>query len=313
MIALGYTKAEKLNRIQKMVQESGVQKIVLFSPPAFALDGKEIASLTRCETESYTYDDIIMYRVFYPLLEKVDASYLLVINECLRTRKRSDLTYNCLHHYLNQTPHRLIFEYFPFVSDPNDFMILLDKEFPGKYKGRPFEMKFLQEAPVDIKPHYYTLNQTGVALPANARARYEQERDALFNSLGEGDPENVPRRLHIWCGPFKRAYVDAHPDMNFVARNGRLRRDNVAVYRKIQPGIPYHMVDIPRRQMDINDFLKISELHDLHFITTHLPVDEVYYHNLADWIQHLEEFYAQTGICAEERGRGSRGTAPLHL
>ena len=40
MIALGYTKAEKLNRIQKMVQESGVQKIVLFSPPAFALDGK---------------------------------------------------------------------------------------------------------------------------------------------------------------------------------------------------------------------------------------------------------------------------------
>ena len=62
------------------------------------------------------------------------------------------------------------------------------------------------------------------------------------------------------------------------------------------------MVDIPRRQMDINDFLKTAGLHDLHFITTHLPVDEVYYHNLADWIQRLEEFYAQAGICAEERG-----------
>ena len=69
----------------------------------------------------------------------MDASYLLIINECLRTRKRSDLTYNCLHHYLNQTPHRLIFEYFPFVSDPNDFMILLDKEFPGNTRGAPLK------------------------------------------------------------------------------------------------------------------------------------------------------------------------------
>jgi hypothetical protein len=302
MIALGYTKAEKMKRIQETARQSGVRRIVIFSPPAFALDSEEIASLTGCEVEAYTYDDIIMYRVFYPLLEKVDASYLLIINECMRTRKRSDLTYNCLHHYLNQTPHRLIFEFFPFVSEPEDFMILLDKETPGKYKGRGLDSAFFKEAPLDIRPHHYTLSQIAVTLPADARAQYEKERDALFDSLGEGDPENVPRRLHIWCGRFKRSYVDAHPELNFVARNARLRRSNIEVYRGAQPNVAYRLLDIPRRQMNMNDFLKISGLHDLQFITTRLPVDDLYYQNLADWIQRLEEFYAQAGVCPEKRG-----------
>ena len=66
----------------------------------------------------------------------------------MRTSNRSKLIYNCAHHYLNQTPHRIIFEYFPIIENYEDFMILLNFENKGKYKGKGFDYNFKSE---DIK------------------------------------------------------------------------------------------------------------------------------------------------------------------
>ena len=55
------------------------------------------------------YNEVIMYRTFYPLLEEIGPDHLLVVNEFMRTRNRNDLTYNCLRHYLNQCGHTMVF------------------------------------------------------------------------------------------------------------------------------------------------------------------------------------------------------------
>lgn len=300
MIALGYAPTEKMYWVKKMAKENPeIKKVIVFSPPPYSLGAEAVAAAAGCEAVEYTYDDIIMYRVFYPLLEEIDDTRMLVINECMRTTNRNDLTYNCLTHYLNQTKHRLVFEFYPFVSDTADFMILLDREQPNRYKGRGFDPAFLSEPGVVLKvlPHHYTLSQAVIDLPSGAQAAYEAERDRLFDSLGNGDPDNVPRRLHVWCGRYKRPYIDDHLDQSFVARNARFGRSNVTTYKNAAPGVDYHMLDIPCRQMEVNDYLKRTGIHTLRFISTGLSVDNVYYHRIADWIKTLEDFYAAAGIC----------------
>lgn len=297
MICLGYGNAEKLYWIKKTVEQNeDIENIVVFSPPKFSIGAEAISSTTGLETVEYTYDDIIMYKVFYPLLERIDNHYLLIINECMRTRERSCLTYNCLNHYLNQTKHRLIFEFLPFVVDASDVPILLDRELPNHFKGRGYDKSMLKEVTLKIAPHHYKLEQTVLEIPEDGQEQYESEKERLFDSLDRGDPDNVPRRMHIWCGKYKRSYVDAHPEIDFVARNARFNRPNVITYKNAVDGKDRFLLDIPHRYMDFNDYLKISRVHALHFISTGLSIDNYYFNRTAEWIQRLEDFYAEAGI-----------------
>ena len=125
-------------------------------------------------------------------LEEIDPNTLLVFNECLRTQKRSDLTYNCAHHYCNQTPHKIVFEYFPFIEDKADFMILLDFLNKGKYKGKGFSWEFLQEEDVQVKPISFTLHTIDMIAP-NLMG-YERKKRQLFANLGNSDPDTIPRQ-----------------------------------------------------------------------------------------------------------------------
>lgn len=298
MICLGYRRAEKLYWLKKIVdQNTEIKNIVVFSPPKFAIGENSISKTTGLETVEYTYDDIIMYKVFYPLLERVDDSYLVVINECMCTRERNCLTYNCLNHYLNQTSHRLVFEYLPFVVDTSDTMILLDRELPHHFKGRGYDAAMLKEVNMRIAPHHYNLTRTLVQLPDGAGESYEKEKERLFDDLGNGDPDNIPRRLHVWCGKFKKTYVNNHPELEFVARNARFKSLNVTTFKQATDGHDRILLDIPHRQIDFNMYLKISGVHDLNFVTTGLNVDEYYYRRTAEWIQRLEDFYEAAGIC----------------
>src|SRR5690554_5464799 len=129
MIRIGLNEEEKRHEVERYTQTHGITQVKVFYPDKFPID---------LGGEHIEYKDIIEYKFFYRLLEEIDQDTLLVFNECLRTQKRSDLTYNCAHHYCNQTPHKIVFEHFPFIESKIDFMILLDFINKGKYKGKGF-------------------------------------------------------------------------------------------------------------------------------------------------------------------------------
>lgn len=287
MIRLGLAaENDKLAAIKDyMMANAEIKHVIVFSPPQFWLAG---------DWEQYTYADIIMYKVFYPLLEKVDRTYLIVVNECLRTQNRSDLTYNCLHHYLNQTPHHMVFEYFPFVDTVKDFMILVDDDHPSKYKGKGFSPEILSELDVDGIVRTPNVGVISVPIGDDVQSKYEHERDRLFDTLGNKDPDTIPRTLHLWCGKLKLSVVT--PDKLYVARNKRLKRDNIATYKEIKAPEHRISIDLPYRQMDMNDYLKTSGESMVQFLSTGLSVDNYYEKTLKEWTARLEEFYATAGI-----------------
>lgn len=261
-----------------------ITDVITFSPPRFWLDEQR---------EQYTWEDIIMYRVFYPLLERIDKHYLIVVNECLRTQNRSELTYNCLHHYLNQTPHRLIFEYFPFIERADDFMILADMDHVGRYKGRGFGADVLKECAPLVTQHHLSVLENTVEVGEKGQAQYLREKEKLFDNLGSKDPDTIPRQLHVWAGRFKQP----EPGAAYVARNSRFKADNVLTYKSVSGPGDYTILDFPHRRIDFNDFLKVSGMHELRCVCTDLKVDRYYLGDLRGWIERLEAFYAQASLC----------------
>lgn len=152
MIYIGFDESEKDKIIYDYIKQFGIKKCFVFVPKEFKTE-YDIEGL-----EYIAYTDIIMYRVFYKLLEVIDNDTLLVFNECMRTQNRSDLTYNCAHHYCAQTKHKLVFEYFPFIESFDDFMILLDFINKGRYKGKSFDFQHLSDVAVKIKPQKYSIS-----------------------------------------------------------------------------------------------------------------------------------------------------------
>lgn len=284
MIRLGYTNEQKIQEIEEYRKKNPeVTTIVVFSPKMFTLPG---------EYEQYEYADIIMYRVFYPLLERIDNSFLIVVNECLRTKNRSDLTYNCLHHYLNQTKHHMIFEYYPYIESPDEFMILADKEAPGRYKGQGYDPVFLKDLDVAGIRREPVLKFEGVITDEKTKEAYEKEKNRLFDTLGNKDPNTIPRALHLWCGKHK----PVSPDMKYLARNKRLNKKNVITYADATSAEHRISLDIPYRRINLNDFLKRVGENVLTFEHTDLSVDMYYKNELEKWNEEIVRFYAEAGI-----------------
>ena len=275
------------------------ERCLCFSPKRFWLAGESC--------EQYEWADIIMYKVFYPLLERIDDSFLIVINECLRVRNRNDLTYNCLHHYLNQTRHRIVFEYFPFIEDAADTMILLDNDKPNRFKGSGYDRHMLADVDLDVTTHHYSAYEVPVALPTGAADRYAAKKQALLDGLGNGDPDTVPRQLHVWCGAYKRGAIE--PEAQYVARNARFDRNNIVTYPEVSRLGQYVVIDFPHRRLDFNDFLKISGMTRVEFLSTGLGVDRYYYDEFNHWERKvgsgfmLKQVYISQNVVDAARAR----------
>lgn len=282
MIRIGLNEQEKQREVERYVRENNITQVKVFYPEKFPVD---------IDGEHVEYNNIIMYKFFYRLLEEIDPNTLLVFNECLRTQKRSDLTYNCAHHYCNQTPHKIVFEYFPFIEDKADFMILLDFLNKGKYKGKGFSWEFLQEEDVQVKPISFTLHTIDMIAP-NLMG-YERKKRQLFANLGNSDPDTIPRQLHIWAGNDKKQMID--PAQRYVARNGRFKMPNVVTYKDVEPG-EYILLDFPHRRIDMNDFLKVTGMTHLRFVNSTLKVDQWYINEFRAWAERLGEFYAKASV-----------------
>ena len=286
MIAIGLDEIRKCDIISEYVSENRIKKIYIFHPEKFSIDYPN--------SKQVEYNEIIMYRTFYSLLEEINQDSLLVFNECIRTQNRSELTYNCAHHYCNQTPHKIIFEYFPFIENTDDFMIMLDFIDKGRYRGKSFDWSFLAEQQVVYNRVPLKDHAISVDLSSKANQEYEKKKKHLFDNLGESDPDTIPRRLHIWSGKYKKNFIC--PECFYVARNNRFKFSNVTTYKQVSPGREYIIVDFPHRRIDFCDFLKTTGQLQIDYFCTPFKVDIYYRNSLHAWLNRMEEFYAKTSI-----------------
>lgn len=293
MIRIGLNLDGKQTSIDKYLEEHDIRKVFVLYFEKLRPDFK----FKQVDCEYVEWKDIIMYKFFYRLLEEIDDECLIVVDELMRTQNRSELTYNCAHHYLNQTPHKIIFEYFPFIENKEDFMTLLDFENKGKFKGQGFDFGHLEGVDFEIK--YTPIEFSVIDVPINEiqLREYEAERDKLFEKLGNKHPDTIPRNLHVFVGKWKKPHISW--DKEYMARNGRFGLDNVVTYRQL-PSDQRILIDFPVRRLELNDYLKRSMAKRVEFLSTGLSVDEYYENSLREWLQRVGEFCAQASIYSRD-------------
>jgi len=289
MIRIGLNSRDKQKVIDTYLQGAEIKKIYCFYfkkfPVKFNVD---------TDIEYIEYADIQMYKFFYRLLEEIDNKSLIIMDGCMRTQNRSELNYNCAHHYLNQTPHKIIFEFFPIIEDKNDFMILLDFENKGKYKGKSFDYVFLQAEDIKVKPFRVKLEPINIEITDRDKERYEKKRDQLFDNLGEKDPETVPRNLQLFVGDLKKKAII--PGEMYIARNKRFKLENVMTYDEIDKQGSYIVIDTHYRRISFNDFLKITRMTKIKYLSTILSIDNVIITEFSKWKARLDAIYAQASL-----------------
>lgn len=289
MLRIGLNKSEKEQEIQKLIKEKNIKKTYIFYFKKFKTR-YEIDS----EVEYIEYNSIIMYKYFYRLLEEIESDSLIVCDCIMRTQNRSDLTYNCMHHYLNQTENRLVFEYFPIIDKKENMMILIDLNTPNKYKGKGFSYDILQEEDIKIKPIDIKINWIDFKTTDKQKSRYERNKDSLFDNLGNKDPDTIPRKLQLLVGDFKKELVEE--DKIYIARNKRHKLDNVFSYNDKIEKKHYIVIDTHYRRLDFNDFLRKTEMTTIDYISTDLSIDNVIKNSLMDWKERCEGIYAKANL-----------------
>lgn len=290
MIRIGLNKKQKQSEIKKYVKKNGIKNVIVFSPKKMFMELPKLDVPIR----QIDYDEIIMYRTFYPLLEEIDRDCLLVANELMRDRNRSCLTYNCYAKYTNQTEHRMAFNYFPIINEKKDIMILIDFINSQRHKGFGLDSIDLGEYDIQCIRKNLQLSLESVPLPDGAAKEYETEKERLFDGLGNKDPDTIPRNLHVWTGKFKKPFLS--DTESYVARNKRFKQKNVTTYKEAEEGKEYTIIDMPCRRLEFNDFLRVSGQEDIRYISTGFGVDNVYIKELEDWIKEVKEIYAETGL-----------------
>jgi hypothetical protein len=289
MIRIGLNNRDKQREIDSYLEVNEIKKIYCFYFKRFPVKYK-----VDIEIEYVEYADIEMYKYFYRLLGEIDEKSLIIIDECMRTQNRSELIYNCAHHYLNQTPHRIIFEFFPLIENKDDFMILLDFENKGKFKGKSFDYIFLQTEDVKVKPFRVKMEPINVEVADKHMEQYERKKDQLFATLGEKDPETIPRNLQLFAGDLKKKAVVQ--DKIYVARNKRFKLDNVKTYDEINKQGDFIVIDTHWRRLNFNDFLKTTRMAKIKYLSTALPIDTIIITEFSKWKARLDAIYAQASI-----------------
>jgi len=289
MIRIGLGERQKQRVVKEYLKQHDIKKIFCFYFKKFPLKLN-----VDCEVEYIERADIEMYKYFYRLLEEIDNSSLIIINECMRTQNRSELIYNCAHHYLNQTPHKIIFEHFPIIENKDDFMILLDFENKGKYKGKGFDYNYLKDEDIKIRPHKLKLDIINVPVTDKDLVRYEAKKEQLFANLGNKDPDTIPRALQLFAGDIKKRHIE--PDKMYVARNKRFKTDNVLSYQEISGRGDYIIIDTHYRRLDFNDFLKTTGITKIQYLCTPLSIDSVITNEFVEWKARLDAIYAKASI-----------------
>ena len=297
MIHLGYTDHEKRQTIEQYCATHGIEHVVAISPEKFpfSLDG----------ADNVTYESTIMYVTFYRLLQEIHTGTLIILSECLRTQNRYELNYNCIRMFLNQTNHCLVFQQLPQIDTQEDFMILFDFVTGSRWKRRKWDIDLiLDNAQVQVRQLPLTFNRIDVATAASTQKKYEKEKARRFAQLGARDPHTLPRNLYLIGGKDKLAHIDAHAagqlslfdtavgPQQYVARNQRLKRDNIVSYGDVAGNGRYTIIELPHRFIEFSDFMRRTGQTEHDVLVADLKVDEWYYGRYLAWKDRIDETYS---------------------
>lgn len=282
MISLGLNDSDKLERIERFCADGSIRKVVVFSPAKF-----RPAWQLPVDFEHVEWTEIIQYKFYYRLLQEIGPDTLLVINECLRTQNRYDLTYNCLRLFLQQTPHALVFQYLPAIDTFDDFMVLFDFDTRSRWKREAFRRDLVKECSVEVATPTLAITQISVETDANTKEAYAREKRKLIDKIGLKDPHTIPRNLHLMSGRAKLHKV--YPDGRYVGRNNRFGLPNMATYRDgAFPG-QHTTFEFCHNFIDFSDFLSLSRQHLVEMLVSDLRVDQWYFDRYTQWFGRIHE------------------------
>lgn len=284
MILIGLSDQEKTGEIRRYLRSHRINKAFVLSPRKFFFDhgsGGEVVE----------WADIIEYRFFYRLLQEIDASTLVVVNECLRTQNRYDLTYNCIRHFLNQAGHQLIFQRFPLIEDIEDFMVLFDFDTRSRWKRERFDRDLLAECRIVTRPQRLRLTARETTVDQRTRAAYLDRKKELIDNIGIRDPHTIPRNLYLMSGRARLALVDQ--GQWHVGRNRRLKIERLQTFREESyPHVPYTVFELPHNFIDFIDFASLAGQTEFEVLVSDLKVDQWYFKRFSDWAGRMEDAHA---------------------
>lgn len=282
MICLGYNDDDKKRIIEQYCMKNNIEKVVILSTKKYEMHYKD--------AENIEWNDIIMYKTFYRLLQEIDKKTLIIINECLRTQNRHDLTYNCIRHYLNQTPHQLIFQYLPIIDTIEDFMILFDFDTRSQWKREKFDIDLLEHTKIMMNKIDIEFNPVYIESSDKLKADYDKEKKKLFDNIGIKDPHTIPRNLYQLSGKTKLKYVKN--DRNYVGRNNRFKLSNMETYKDGTYDKECDVFEYPHNFIEFNDFLTISKQLKMDVLIVDLKVEHWYFERYSQWLGRLKDGYA---------------------
>lgn len=284
MIALGFSKKEKIKTINDIVSRHDIERVVMLSPEKFTFPLKM--------GESIDWPEIIMYRTFYRLLQEIDSKTLVIVNECLRTQNRYDLTYNCIRHFLNQAGHQLVFQWLPIIDSIEDFMILFDFDTRSQWKRQKFDKELLVESQIRIKRKSVAFTDILCLSDEKLQAAYTAKKEKLIAELESKDPNTIPRNLYLLSGKARMQRVEPF-DQWYVARNQRFKQANFQTYKEPEYlHNPYIVFEFPHNLSNFSDFMCLSEQHQFKVLSSDLPVDQWYLSRYQEWAKRVEDGYA---------------------
>lgn len=283
MILLGLDSPGKVARVERYVREHGIARTFVLSPKRFALPPIQGA-------EAIEWAEIIQYKFFYRLLQEIDGRTLIVVNECLRTQDRNDLTYNCIRHFLNQTTHQLVFQHLPMIDTFDDFMVLFDFDTRSRWKREKWRPDLLGECRVEARNMAPTFEPIAVETDAKTRAAYAKEKRKLVDGIGLKDPHTIPRNLLLMAGKAKVPHVRAEDA--YVGRNNRFDLANLTTYREAADATARTVFELPHNFVDFCDFLAVTRQTTVPALVSDLKVDAWYLDRYQAWARRLRDGYA---------------------
>lgn len=280
LICLGLEAASKQTTIQEYCQNNGITKVFGLSPKKFQF---------QADFEWVEWADIIRYKFFYRLLQEINSQTLVVVNECLRTQNRYDLTYNCIRNFLNQTSHQLVFQRFPLIDTFDDLMILVDFDTRSRWKRDSWRPELLSEFTLQVTERTPLLERLDVATSDTTKAEYTKAKRALIDGIGLKDPHTIPRQLHLVSGKSKLSYVRA--SNHYVGRNNRFKLPNLTPFK--EDAYPTsHVFEFCHNYLDFSDFLSLSGQTKVTALVSDLKVDQWYFQRYQSWSQRVADAYA---------------------
>lgn len=284
MICLGYSDAEKDATLQEFCSDNDIKKVFILSPQKHFF---------KCSVENHEfveYKDIIRYVYFYRLLQEINNDVLVVVNECLQTKNRNDLTYNCIRNFLNQTDKQIIFNYLPIIESFNDFFTLFDFDTRSKWK-RETDSGLLQNSEIDVKSVDIKFNRIDVFTDRKTKNRYTDRKKKLVDGVGLKDPHTIPRNLLLLAGKSKLAVIEKKKQ--YVGRNNRFKLDNLTTYKEMKYPHEYTVFEFCHNFIDFTNFAALSRQTNIDVLVSDLKVDGWYFERYCNWADEIRRVYAE--------------------